>query len=297
MKINHFLNVLSRTLITVIFLAISSKATEAQDKLLEREMLSAFQKWSNAMNEGDLKKWQESTATFRKVGIRNMIVSQKNKWPESLFDTQVSPPKIDAMKKVKLMVNGPTAQLVYYGQPNFGVNEAVEVPDGLLFLMFVKENEKWKFGTSRFMNLNNTEEITAAAKSGDFSFLESPQFMPPSKAPTIPKICPIPELVGYIEIISIGYETTVKVEERSTHMVIDNVHKGLILGGLKKGVNQLFVDARELKKRPDNVKNGSHLEINVYKKSNLKKEPLKLLYSTNKLKNGGKIKIIVRGDV
>ena len=78
MKINHFLNVLSRTLITVIFLAISSKATEAQDKLLELEMLSAFQKWSNAMNEGDLKKWQESTATFRKVGIRNMIVSQKD---------------------------------------------------------------------------------------------------------------------------------------------------------------------------------------------------------------------------
>ena len=249
------------------------------------------------MNQGNLDVWQQTTATFRKVGIRNMIVSQKKKWPESLFETQVSPPKVDAMKKAKLMINGPTAQLVYFGKPNFGENEEVEVPEGLLFLMFVKEKEQWKFGTSRFMSLNNTEEITAAAQSGDFSFLDTPQFRPPSKAPTIPKISPIPELVGYIEIISIGYETSVKVEERSTHMVIDNVHKGLILGGLKNGVNQLFVEAREIRGRPNKGKSKPHLEINVYKKSNLKKNPLKLLYSTGKMKNGGKKKIIVRGDV
>ena len=297
MKRNKFLNVLVRTLFLTFFIVVDLRAEESEKKELEKKMLSIFQKWSNAMNEGNLDVWQQTTATFRKVGIRNMIVSQKKKWPESLFETQVSPPKVDAMKKAKLMINGPTAQLVYFGKPNFGENEEVEVPEGLLFLMFVKEKEQWKFGTSRFMSLNNTEEITAAAQSGDFSFLDTPQFRPPSKAPTIPKISPIPELVGYIEIISIGYETRVKVEERSTHMVIDNVHKGLILGGLKNGVNQLFVEAREIRGRPNKGKSKPHLEINVYKKSNLKKNPLKLLYSTGKMKNGGKKKIIVRGDV
>ena len=53
-------------------------------------------------------------------------------------------------------------------------------------------------------------------------------------------------------------------------MVIDNVHKGLILGGLKK-VNQLFVDARELKEGPAMLKMALTLKSMSIKNPTLRK--------------------------
>ena len=285
------------TILMVFLITIKVCSAATSKDSLSKELNSIFLNWSSSMNDQNLEKWRRTTANFRKVGIRNMIVSQKKKWPESLFESPVSPPKIDSMKMVKLMLNGPTAQLVYFGQPDFGISKEVETPEGLLFLMFVKENEGWKFGTSRFMNLNNTEEITASAKSGDFSFLDSPQFKPPGKLPKVAKLCPVPEMVGYLEIVSIGYETTVSVEERSTHRVINNVHKGLILGGLKKGINQLFIEASSIKGDSSKKPGKPHLEINVYTESKQDKKPLKKIYGTGLKKGPGKFKIIVRGDV
>ena len=83
MKRNKLLAVLARTLFLTFFIIVDLRAEESDKKELEMEMFSIFQKWSKAMNEGDLDTWQQTTATFRKVGIRNMIVSQKKKWPES----------------------------------------------------------------------------------------------------------------------------------------------------------------------------------------------------------------------
>ena len=224
-----------------------------------------------------------------------MIVSQKNKWPEALFDGPVKPPNLSSMKMAKTMVNGRTAQLVYFGKADFGIGKDIKAPEGLLFLMFIKELNDWKFSTSRFMNLNNAEEISAAAQSGNFSFLDSPQFIPPGKVPPVPKLCPVPEMVGYLEIVSIGYETKVNVAERSKHMVINNVHKGLIIGGLKKGINPTFIETRALNKKKDKDPK-THFEINVYRESDQERKPLKLIYGTGPKKDPGNFRIIVRGD-
>lgn len=224
-----------------------------------------------------------------------MIVSQKNKWPEALFDGPVKPPNLSSMKMAKTMVNGRTAQLVYFGTADFGIGKDIKAPEGLLFLMFIKELNDWKFSTSRFMNLNNAEEISAAAQSGNFSFLDSPQFIPPGKVPPVPKLCPVPEMVGYLEIVSIGYETKVNVAERSKHMVINNVHKGLIIGGLKKGINPIFIETRALNKKKDKDPK-THFEINVYRESDQERKPLKLIYGTGPKKDPGNFRIIVRGD-
>ena len=224
-----------------------------------------------------------------------MIVSQKNKWPEALFDGPVKPPNLSSMKMAKTMVNGRTAQLVYFGKADFGIGKDVKAPEGLLFLMFIKELNDWKFSTSRFMNLNNAEEISAAAQSGNFAFLDSPQFIPPGKVPPVPKLCPVPEMVGYLEIVSIGYETKVNVAERSKHMVINNVRKGLIIGGLKKGINPIFIETRALNKKKDKDPK-THFEINVYRESDQERKPLKLIYGTGPKKDPGNFRIIVRGD-
>ena len=271
------------------------KAQRPNTNELTDTLNAVFNDWSKAMTEKDLSLWQKSTAKFRQIGMRNMIVSQKNKWPEALFDGPVKPPNLSSMKMAKTMVNGRTAQLVYFGKADFGIGKDIKAPEGLLFLMFIKELNDWKFSTSRFMNLNNAEEISVAAQSGNFSFLDSPQFKPPGKVPPVPKLCPVPEMVGYLEIVSIGYETKVNVAERSKHMVINNVHKGLIIGGLKKGINPIFIETRALNKKKDKDPK-THFEINVYRESDQERKPLKLIYGTGPKKDPGNFRIIVRGD-
>jgi len=287
-----------RLLVSIILILVTCPALKAQgtnNNEVTDTLKAVFDDWTKAMTNKDLSLWQKSTAKFRQIGIRNMIVSQKNKWPEALFEGPVKPPNLSSMKMAKTMVNGRTAQLVYFGKADFGIGEDVKAPEGLLFLMFIKESNDWKFSTSRFMNLNNAEEISAAAQSGNFSFLDSPQFIPPGKVPPVPKLCPVPEMVGYLEIVSIGYETKVNVAERSKHMVINNVHKGLIIGGLKKGINPIFIETRALKKKkgPDPK---THFEINVYREANQERKPLKLIYGTGPKKDPGNFRIIVRGD-
>jgi len=287
-----------RLLVSIILILVTCPALKAQgtnNNEVTDTLKAVFDDWTKAMTNKDLSLWQKSTAKFRQIGIRNMIVSQKNKWPEALFEGPVKPPNLSSMKMAKTMVNGRTAQLVYFGKADFGIGEDVKAPEGLLFLMFIKESNDWKFSTSRFMNLNNAEEISAAAQSGNFSFLDSPQFIPPGKVPPVPKLCPVPEMVGYLEIVSIGYETKVNVAERSKHMVINNVHKGLIIGGLKKGINPIFIETRALKKKKGQDPK-THFEINVYREANQERKPLKLIYGTGPKKDPGNFRIIVRGD-
>ena len=128
------------------FCAISAQSEVPDNTGLK--LKEVYEGWSTSMAENDFALWQKNTAMYRQIGTRNMIVSQKKKWPDSLFDGPVKPPNIGAMELTKVMVNGSTAQLVYYGKADFGVGEEVKIPDGLLFLMFIKEKDGWKFSTS-----------------------------------------------------------------------------------------------------------------------------------------------------
>ena len=79
-----------RSLVSIILLlAITGPALNAQGPSFSKvtdTLKAVFGDWNKAMAEKDLALWQKSTAKFRQIGIRNMIVSQKNKWPEALFE-------------------------------------------------------------------------------------------------------------------------------------------------------------------------------------------------------------------
>ena len=289
--------------VTALVLCCGSSPAHAADPAagqLSNELQAVFSKWSKAMREENRELWEKTTARYRQIGIRNMIVSQKKHWPDALFESPVSPPDVSAMQLARTMVKGVTAQLVYFGKPDFGVEEEdADIPDGLLFLMFIREKNGWKFSTSRFMGLDGAGEIAAAAEKGDYSFLDTVQFAPPGKVPPLPKLCPRPEIVGYIEIVSIGYQTQANIAERSQHAVIDNVHKALIIGGLKAGINPIFVEAKPLPKQP--VSPGEeprerHFEFSIYRKTAQPDQPLKRIYHSGAKIEPGRFKVIVRGD-
>ncbi len=290
--------------LTALILAYAVSPVHAEESAyynekLTHELKQVFEKWSQAMQKQDRNLWEQTTARYRQIGIRNMIVSQKKNWPGALFESPVSPPDISDMHLARTMAKGVTAQLVYFGRPNFGVEEDSEVPDGLLFLMFIKEKNDWKFSTSRFMSLAGAGEITEAATKGDYSFLDTAQFAPPGKIPPLPKLCPKPEIVGYIEIVSIGYRTHANVADRSRHTVIDNVHKALIIGGLKAGINQVFVEATPLPVQPlepGGKPREKHFEFSIYRQTSQPDQPLKRIYHSGENIKPGRFKVIVRGN-
>jgi hypothetical protein len=266
---------------------------------LSNELQAVFKKWSQAMQEQNRELWEETTAKYRQIGIRNMIVSQKKNWPGALFESSVSPPDISAMKFARMMIKGVTAQLVYFGSPDFGVEEDAEIPDGLLFLMFIREKSGWKFTTSRFMGLDGAEEIATAAGKADYSFLDAAHFAPPGKVPPLPKLCPLPEVVGYIEIVSIGYDTQASIAERSQHAVINNVHRGLIIGGLKAGINPIFIETKPLPRQPETPgeePKDRHFEFSIYRQTPQPDAPLKRIYHSGVKTDPRRFKVIVRGD-
>ena len=266
------------------------------DQALSSTLRQVYFKWVKAMRESDTDLWRKTTARYRQYGIRNLVVSEKKKWPDALFDTMLAPPDVSEMTLARVMQKGVTAQLIYYGKANFGVEiEGGEIPDGLLFLMFVKEKDGWKFNTSRFMSLAEAEEESAQAAAGDFAFLDAPDLQPPGTVPPLPKLCPYPELVGYVEIVSIGYRSSLKVNGHSNHTVIDNVQRGLIIGGLKEGVNPIDVEVRALPTNPGVTDAKRHFEFSVYRKTASPDEPLKRIYSSGAIKKPGRFKVIVRG--
>ncbi len=288
------------TLPLVAFCAIASSAAAAAEVApsLEAELKEVYAGWSKAMVEQDRALWRKTTASYRQIGTRNIIVSQKKRWPDALFDTAVTPADVSGLKLAKVMAKGPTAQLVYYGKADFGVDEEVEIPDGLLFLMFVRERDGWRFNTSRFMSLADAGEVADRAAAGDFSFLEAPQFRPPGEVPPLPKPCPFPDVVGLIEIVSLGYEAKVDVDGRSQHVVIDNVQTGLIIGGLKAGINKISVEVRPLRAPPGEPGGGEvkrRFEFNIYRKPPRPAEPPKLIYESGPIAKPGKFSVIVRG--
>lgn len=264
---------------------------------LEASLTKVFDQWSKAMREADAELWQQTTARYRRNGVRNFIVSQKKKWPDTLFDTLVAPPDLSGLQLARAMEKGNTAQLVYYGKVDFQI-EADEVPDGLLFLMFVKEFDGWKFNTLRYVSLAGAGEVADQASVGLFDFLDAPQFQPPGRVPPVPKLCPPPEVVGYVEIVSIGYETTLKVADRSEHTVIDNVQQGLIIGGLKAGVNPVTVLVKPLP-LADGVSEKEaerHFEYTVYRQTPDPDKPLHPIYESGPVESPRPHKFIVRGD-
>jgi hypothetical protein len=280
----------------VLAVQVSADVTTPKPPDLETQLTRVFADWTKAMHEADTELWQKSTAQYRKNGMRNIVVSQKKPWPDSLFDTLVAPPDISGLKLAKVAEKGLTAQLIYYGKVDFQI-ESDEVPDGLLFLMFVKETDGWKFNTLRYMSLATAEEVADDASVGLFDFLDAPEFQPPGRVPPVPKLCPAPEIVGYVEIVSIGYETTMRIADRSEHTVIDNVQQGLIIGGLKAGINPVTVHVKPLPLARGVAEKdaGRHLEYTVYRQTDDPDKPLHAIYESGPIKAPKSHRLIVRG--
>lgn len=246
------------TLVLVAVLTGGGRAEETAT--LRAELERVYHEWRGAMLNRNVQAWQKSTSRYRQVHTHNMIVSQRQPYPEAVFAVPLRPPDITKLKMLEVEAIGDTAHLVYFGRIDLGI-EVDEVPENLLVLRYIKDPDGWRFDTSRLVNLQGALDVRASLKEGGkATFLDEPEFTPPGKAPPVPAVCKVPQYVGAFQLESIGYETRVRVNGFDYPPVRDVAINQLIIGGLDRDENEL-----ELSITPTEVPPGEErsLEISV----------------------------------
>jgi hypothetical protein len=231
----------------LLVLAFTASFLRAEDPELRRNLERAYSSWKQALIAQDLSGWQQSTAAHRQVATRNLIVSQKQPFPNALFALPMRPPEIATLRCLGTTVKGNTANVAYFGKVDLGLVDPTQIPDSLLILKFVKESSGWKFDTTQLFNLGPAPEIQAALKSGGrATFLDNPEFAPTGEVPPVPKACPIPDRIGVLQIASFGYATRASVNGFDVATVQDNAEEHLVIGGLKNGDNPMVVETKQI---------------------------------------------------
>lgn len=222
-------------------------AAAQADDALEPQLLSVYNAWRNAVIRRDPEGWERLTTSHRRMTTRNLIISQKQPYPEAIFRMTLKPPPVSGMRLLEAQANGPTAHLAYFGKIDLGDEGTEGMADDIMILKFFNEQGTWKFDSSRYMTLDNTPEIRAKLQKGDApDFLEQPQFTPPGVLPATPPPCRAPEYVGGYDIQSFGYETGVKINGTDYGTITNLDGKQIIIGGLNRGKNDLELSIKTL---------------------------------------------------
>lgn len=233
--------------------------TRGEDAALRAALEKVYRDWRSALINKDMDAWQRSTALYRQVVTRNLIISGRQPYPDSIFEIPIQPPEITKLRLLECEVKGATAHMIYFGKIDLGL-EADEIPDNILILNFINESGLWKFDTTRFMNLADAPDVRAALQAGKADFLDKPEFSPAGVVLPVPAECRKPDYMALLQIQSYGYETTVKLNEFDYPPLADNAVQQLIIGGLMRGKNNLKVAIKALP-----VEDGAErlLEINA----------------------------------
>ncbi len=260
------------------FLA-SSTLLQADDYAVRSELERSYSAWRSALAARDLVGWQRATASHRQMATRNLIVSQKQPFPDALFNLPMRPAEVTMLRFIQLKVVGNTARIAYFGKVDLGLIDPSEIPEGILILKFIKEATGWKFDTSQLLNLGGSPEVLTALKNGGRNpVLDEPSLSPDGVVPSTAKACPVPDRIGVLQVASIGYATRATVNGFEVATVQDNAEEHIVIGGLRDGENPLLLEVKEL---PIPAGEERHLEVNALVLTGDEKRPTIRVFGWN----------------
>ena len=239
------MNLLPRLFLVLSMLLACASAEAADDSALRTTLEKVYHDWRSALINKNMDAWRRSTALYRQVVTRNLIVSGGQTYPDSIFEIPIQPPDITRLRLLECEAKGPTAHLVYFGKVDLGL-DVDEIPDNVIVLKFFNENGSWKFDTNRIMNLADAPEVRAALQNGKADFLDEPAFTPSGVVPATPAECRKPQYVAALQIQSWGYETKASMSGYDYPVVADNAEQQIIIGGLVWGKNDLKLRIKAL---------------------------------------------------
>ncbi|MEM8956134.1 MAG: hypothetical protein AAGD22_18425 [Verrucomicrobiota bacterium] len=233
-----------------------------REEALRQELERVYERWRTSILTKNFDRWRETTASYRQVITRNAIVSRKQLFPSSIFNAPITPPPTDGLQLLKLDEKNQTAVAVYYGPINFNLG-VEEIPNNLLVLKFLFEDDAWRYDNSRYINLAGAEHIREKVAKGDFEFLEEQDFAPLGMIPPASKLCPDPDFAAHIHLVSIGYRTRAKVNEFYEIDISQDGGTDIVTGGLQNGENTLKLEIERLELPPESEKDR-HFAVTIY---------------------------------
>ncbi len=213
---------------------------------MQAELERTYQMWRSAMLNSNLQQWERSVATYRKVYTRNRIVSEKQPFPSALFESPIQPPSLAGLRPLGVYTRRDTASAVYFGKADFGVAAPGEIKDVFLVLRFLKENSGWRFDNNRIVKIGPQSDVLHQIRMQDLSFLKDPEFQPLESVPQIPQAVTAPELMAEAWVTAIGYEAEIYINGVSQGKISDRSGRELVMGGVRRGINQISIKTRRL---------------------------------------------------
>lgn len=220
---------------------ISSLALST-DRSLRADLEGVYVDWLQAVGQKDAIRWAAATSRYRQMCLRNQVVSLKQPWPQAVFQSFFRAPALDGLKFIDATASDEVARLVYFGQVDFGFSDSEVAPENPLMLHFLKEDGRWKFNTLQYVNLGGDDALKRDIRTGGKTWLSREDFTMDTKAPAMPKPCPVPYQVATISVMANGCRATVEVNDGLHQETIENTTADhVIIGGLRKGANKIMV--------------------------------------------------------
>ncbi len=220
------------------------------DNTIRVSLESAYDAWRRSMAAGDLKTWEAMTAFSRQIETRNRIVSQKQPFPQALFDDPVEAPSLGGLIPLGVLSTGETATATYFGKANFGDGAGLAISDNILVLHFLKEEGRWKFDNLRIVKIGNDGELLLQIRNSDFSFLQGDEFQPAPFLPPVPQPVEAPDFIAEAWVDATGYEVKITVNGHPTGTFKNIKVTELVMGGVRRGQNQIRIETKLLESAP-----------------------------------------------
>ena len=227
---------------------LPSPQARGDEAELRSSLLKVYSEWRSALLAKNLTAWRTCTTAYRQVQTHNLIVSQRLRYPDAIFELPVTPPDPLRLKLLEVEANGPTAHLIYFGKIDLGIGQGdvAEIPENLLVLKYFQDRGAWKFDSTKFINLADNPDMREACVRGNPEFLKHPPFNPPGVVPATPKPCKEPEKAAMLRVQAIGYEVIPTVNGYVGTPIVDTEEQQLLIGGLNRGDNEAVLQIKEI---------------------------------------------------
>lgn len=220
---------------------------------------STYNAWRTAIVRKDPAGWQRSTAEFRRIEVKNRIVSEKRAFPAAVFDLPAPPPSLAGLKFLEAKVKGPTAKAAYFGKIDFGVGG--EPTENLLVLSFVRGGTAWLYDRADFVNLAALPDVRKELAAGNLTYLhETPEAQPTGVIPPTPIEARAAKYIAKVYVFCPGREVQVQVNKISRHRFANAKEAEIVIGGAVDGANEVQFTTKSL----PGGKGSEALAIRVY---------------------------------
>lgn len=262
---------LPRLLVCCLLVALSLAGAPAQAPAPD-SLAANYLRWADAMRRGDADAWARETSPLRQRELRNEVVSRGETFPAALFRADLAPPSLDGLRLIATRSSAVACHLFYLGKVDFGL-EVDDIPDGLLLLRFLHEDEQWRFNSLSYYPLAAEPELTAALRAGRLDVLRGPEFAPPEQLPAVvAEVDGPPELIAQLYLRSPFHRVQLRVNGVDhTYEVSGATGAEPVIGGLRRGANTVMFGIEELPGVPhpypvaaDRLAHSAALELSLW---------------------------------